>query len=138
VLGVLFESLSPEVYSSIYARESRIENWRRQEDLVSIWAKIVEIYSAGEVIFPELWKIDALALCIVRKEETLAEFWNKRDRLFGELEVKNIHVSNSEKKFSLLRGLKSDRCFRESIEPYFTQVKKLPGSYEGFKDEVLR
>ena len=68
----------------------------------------------------------------------MAEFWNKRERLFGELEVKNIHVSNSEKKFSLLRGLKSDRCFRESIEPYFTQVKKLPGSYEDFKDEVLR
>ena len=66
-----FESLSPEVYSSIYAHESRIENWRRQEDLVSIWAKIVEIYSAGEVIFPELWKIDALAFCI-GKEETLS------------------------------------------------------------------
>jgi len=40
-------------------------------------------------------------------------FMNKRDRLFGELEVKKIQVSNSEKKFSLLRGLKSDRCFSE-------------------------
>jgi len=51
VLGVLFDSLSSEGYSSIYARESRIESWRRQEYLVSIWAKIVKIYSAGEVIF---------------------------------------------------------------------------------------
>jgi len=46
-------------------------------------------------------------------------------------------VSDEEKKYSLYRGLKVDRRFREATEPYATFHIIMPESYEEFKNEVL-
>ena len=116
VLGVLMSKLSKTVKSTLGAKYTLLENWRKTGNLVKIWESLSQLFGMKNTVFPRILKIAAESLCILSEEE-VSTFIMKKETMLQEAADLGATVEDTDYIWSLIYGLAPDQRFRLFLEP---------------------